>query len=1249
MNVIQDYPTYSRKHRYPHHGDDCNGDAIKTDEKMILNGAGMMQKYGSDDSISANNGQNTSYETNSTFNYAIHHVSSLSSMNTITARSCANHHQTNSSPSLQLIKLSDVERLITTPLRTLSSQSQIKHISTSSMLFQSPSKCDSDSGGVMMKKMGIKDLAVHMKSKPFFFKDREFNKIDLDSNNNTNNNKQPYISKCYVQEEPIRQLKTPSSSISTPRSFKINANETILETSPNHYGLRSSQITPTSTRGLDSEVPPPPTINEMMTPLISNKMQLTQTPLISNKGGHQRHHHSNHSTTCHKGSPFHDSLSSITSTAVNTVGEVVEEHVMPILTSDIQSSMSSNVAKRPSDVNQSKAAKASNTGNVQGQRKPLTTFHKCVCNWPNCSTYQTLFQEVKHPIFDGVVKIRLIKDQKESMRYMECLNKTLGVDPDKDIEWKQRTRKLDCNDGVSSYFTCTYIVAKHHFTERHIVRYHENPKLYSFSRPFSRHGATKYLHTVNPEYTYTYDAFNNRQHNTTTTASKDSTTLYLQCPNVPIDVVDSIYKQAIGELKERNIMQQQNSERGTQQEALDELPELDSEPYRRDTFDPRFEAPILSAASSICSTSNTSDIMDGESNTIQFNEKEEKEENKNRVMEEFHNAILKMKEDENESLKLQLNIMKLQLNYLHEMVYTLQEQRILNSSVSSYGDQMSLMSSRSSGSAKHLTTRDRNVNKLNEKNKYPHQEQQQTQQERKSNDKKEYYTNIQIGVHRTTSPPLQEAKHHNQQRPKWSNQNTSIPGEINCSPDAGGKKRLSNESATGLHEDYFSGSKSELNGSNINEASFSALCLSNKVWPDTFTVSEEDEDKNEEDELSEIFDDVSDLKSVMTAKSFVSKYKHLILSRNISVGDGQEQRDRVEDRIAIHDQHTSDNIGDEDDDDDGYDDDGMTSLASNSVSAMKSLSRSLSNDDDFVSQMDVGDRSITTSHGRSESVLSAADLTEASSDQDTLGVSTINTNSGHDCLYRKRTVNDSSNTTTTNSNNCNRMNNSNNSNPTILANNIAAHTLDKSNRLVHSTHIRGTYQVTNIVLTDPYGEKGSYTGSMNIHTNLPHGFGRLQYERDHKWYEGDWCDGRWTGQGRLANAEGDIYDGSLLNDKKHGYGVMRFRDGRTFAGDYFHGNMVKGKMTYNDGSTYDGSWFGGTRHGSGICIFADGSMYEGDFYEGEFHGQGKMTWSDGGYYVGAWREGDMYGFGREVRPDGTLRHDGKWIGGRPVR
>jgi hypothetical protein len=63
----------------------------------------------------------------------------------------------------------------------------------------------------------------------------------------------------------------------------------------------------------------------------------------------------------------------------------------------------------------------------------------------------------------------------------------------------------------------------------------------------------------------------------------------------------------------------------------------------------------------------------------------------------------------------------------------------------------------------------------------------------------------------------------------------------------------------------------------------------------------------------------------------------------------------------------------------------------------------------------------------------------------------------------------------------------------------------------------------------------------------------------------------------------------------------------------------------------------------------DGSIYEGESVNNYFEGEGIMTWEDGGYYEGEWSQGEIDGYGKEIRPNGSIRHEGLWRNGFPVR
>ena len=68
---------------------------------------------------------------------------------------------------------------------------------------------------------------------------------------------------------------------------------------------------------------------------------------------------------------------------------------------------------------------------------------------------------------------------------------------------------------------------------------------------------------------------------------------------------------------------------------------------------------------------------------------------------------------------------------------------------------------------------------------------------------------------------------------------------------------------------------------------------------------------------------------------------------------------------------------------------------------------------------------------------------------------------------------------------------------------------------------------TTIFVIDQHLVDGTYTGAVSTTTSMPNGKGRLTCDQ-RVWYEGDWCHGQWTGYGRLAHSNGDLYEGEFL-------------------------------------------------------------------------------------------------------------------------
>lgn len=93
---------------------------------------------------------------------------------------------------------------------------------------------------------------------------------------------------------------------------------------------------------------------------------------------------------------------------------------------------------------------------------------------------------------------------------------------------------------------------------------------------------------------------------------------------------------------------------------------------------------------------------------------------------------------------------------------------------------------------------------------------------------------------------------------------------------------------------------------------------------------------------------------------------------------------------------------------------------------------------------------------------------------------------------------------------------------------------------------------------------------------IQHGTGRY-LDASGASYEGQWVEGRLTGNGTFRYASGASYTGSLLDNNYHGIG----------------------KYTWPDGSSYDGQWERNVMHGLGTYVDATGQRWYGKFFNGK--------------------------------------------------
>jgi hypothetical protein len=146
----------------------------------------------------------------------------------------------------------------------------------------------------------------------------------------------------------------------------------------------------------------------------------------------------------------------------------------------------------------------------------------------------------------------------------------------------------------------------------------------------------------------------------------------------------------------------------------------------------------------------------------------------------------------------------------------------------------------------------------------------------------------------------------------------------------------------------------------------------------------------------------------------------------------------------------------------------------------------------------------------------------------------------------------------------------------------------------------------------------------------------------HKFYEGEWLDGKRDGFGKLKWNDGSIYIGQFINDKAKGFGKLTHADGDVYLGsweeDRAHG---VGKYINNRGASYEGFWGYDKQNGYGNEIWPKGSNFEGEYVDGAKHGIGILNLEDNAYYKGQFRDNDINGIGTFYFKDGR-KYEGEW-------
>ncbi len=143
-------------------------------------------------------------------------------------------------------------------------------------------------------------------------------------------------------------------------------------------------------------------------------------------------------------------------------------------------------------------------------------------------------------------------------------------------------------------------------------------------------------------------------------------------------------------------------------------------------------------------------------------------------------------------------------------------------------------------------------------------------------------------------------------------------------------------------------------------------------------------------------------------------------------------------------------------------------------------------------------------------------------------------------------------------------------------------------------------------------------------------------------YLGQVVDGKRHGKGVMYYKNRNKYTGDYVDDRKQGRGVYTWRNGETYDGEWKDGKRTgKGVYCYQNGEQYDGDFIDGIRNGSGVYAWPNGDKYDGEWKDDNRNGRGVLTWKNGGKYDGEWKDGLRSGHGVDYYIDGN-RYEGEW-------
>ena len=165
---------------------------------------------------------------------------------------------------------------------------------------------------------------------------------------------------------------------------------------------------------------------------------------------------------------------------------------------------------------------------------------------------------------------------------------------------------------------------------------------------------------------------------------------------------------------------------------------------------------------------------------------------------------------------------------------------------------------------------------------------------------------------------------------------------------------------------------------------------------------------------------------------------------------------------------------------------------------------------------------------------------------------------------------------------------------------------------------------------------------------LREGHGRLYQKDGSVSMEGSFKKGRLNGEGTIYHGNANsFYMGSVVDDKPNGKGTEVLSTGEFYEGDFVNGRWHGQGRWFNDKKAlvYTGNWLYGFKHGYGE-FQDDRGLFVGEFVKGVKCGNGKYTFFSGDQYIGEFADDRFNGQGRYINAAGKVTYDGEWRNGK---